>query len=116
MESSQDVITAQDFDRAAVVSGRTMLELADLIGVSRSMVHGYRKHGVTRPRTVEHVRRVMGLWLRDERGNVLDGYSDDELLAELGRRLRAQREEIDASHTFGAAFGGALTDAGFKRR
>lgn len=84
--AGEDVISAEAFDRAAVVSGRTMQELADVVGVSRSMIHEYRKYGVTRPRTVEHVRRVMGMWLRDERGNVLEGYSDSELLQELERR------------------------------
>lgn len=72
-----------------------MAELADLIGVSRGMIHAYRNQGVTRPRTVEQVRRVMALWLRDEKDNPYEGYTDDDLVREVSRRLARIRTEIE---------------------
>lgn len=91
-------ITAEQFREAATASGRTMQELGALIGVSRAQVYNYLSNGVTSPpRTVEQVRRTMGIWLRDADGNPFDRYNDEDLVREVRRRLARISDMLEQS-------------------
>lgn len=84
-------ISAEAFAQAVLRSGMTKSQVANLLGVHRTQVYNYLQAGVSNQRRIEVVRRVLGLWLRDEAENPFDGFSDQQLVQELQRRLDERR-------------------------
>ena len=92
-----ETITAEQFRRAVARSARRKKDLAELLGVDRSMIYLYEQNGVTRPSMVATVRAKMALWLADDEGNPYLGYDDADLLHELERRLAELRMKVTAA-------------------
>jgi len=97
---TDEPISADQFNRAVLRSAKSRTQLAAELGVNRSYLYELMKTGINSRPLIQRAVRVLGLELRDESGNPLQGFETVAILRELSRRfeeLEAERAALEGS-------------------